>query len=367
MKKKLSLLMTILLTFVALVGCYPSVQKDPDGVKFNSKFNEKKMTTVTGQKVKIKDNEQVVLSKTSGFAFVKPKSWSEISKEYTIDGYDVAPEGYYTLYMPEEQADKVKNIDKEKMTKEEISKIKQEVYDSEFNFFVIYRVNEDEEETVADAEVFKADFEYNDQIGVVDKNTFYFAYNDKLPEDGFSDSDKKNLQIMIDSIKEVKDNIILFPPTDPMDDFKASMEKFTSKDIAGNEVNQDIFKDYDVTMVNVWATWCKYCIQEIPEIEALYEELPEKTNILTICTDMDTQKDLAKELLDKTGAKFTTIASCEEIEKNVLEYVTGYPTTFFVNSKGKVIGKLQIGTPAEEGKIKDAYMEILKEVMEGKK
>lgn len=41
----------------------------------------------------------------------------------------------------------------------------------------------------------------------------------------------------------------------------------------------------------------------------------------------------------------------------------GYPTTFFVDKTGKVIGKLQIGTPADEGKIADAYLELINDAL----
>ena len=34
-------------------------------------------------------------------------------------------------------------------------------------------------------------------------------------------------------------------------------------------VTQDIFADYDLTMVNVWATWCGYCVEEMPELAKL--------------------------------------------------------------------------------------------------
>ena len=192
----------------------------------------------------------------------------------------------------------------------------------------------------------------------------YFAYNDSVPEEGFSDSDKEDIKKIIDTIEEVKKSIMIFPPTDPMDDFKASMEEFTTTDLDGNEVNADIFKDYDVTMVNVWATWCKYCIEEMPDLEKVYENLPDKTNIISICEDGDSETDTAKEVLDKAGVKFKALKSCDEISDNVLEYVKGYPTTFFVDKNGKVIGKLQIGTPTDGGDNAAAYKELLEEVLE---
>ena len=367
MNKKVTFLLTTILLTGLLTGCGQSTKKDTNGATYNLSYNEKEMSSIDGSKVSLSDNDDLTLCKTSGFGYLKPESWSEIQNQDGIDGYSVDPEGYYMLYMPEEQVNILNSIDEDTATEDEINQLYQTAYASEFYAFVIYRVNSEDEMTIADAEEFKADFDNVEEIGSIDKDTFYFAYNDKIPEEGFSETDKADIQKIIDTLNEVKDSIMIFPPTDPMDDFKASMSEFTTTDLDGNEITADIFKDYDVTMVNVWATWCKYCILEMPEIEELYEELPEKTNIITICTDGATETDAAKEILNKVGAKFTTINSCDEIEKNVLDYVTGYPTTFFVDKDGKVVGELQIGTPASEGEIKEAYLELIQSALESNK
>ena len=50
---------------------------------------------------------------------------------------------------------------------------------------------------------------------------------------------------------------------------EVDLSSFQTVDLAGNEVTQDIFKEYDVTMVNIWATWCKYCIEEMRALETV--------------------------------------------------------------------------------------------------
>ena len=66
-------------------------------------------------------------------------------------------------------------------------------------------------------------------------------------------------------------------------DATIDMSSFKTVDLEGNEVTQDIFKDYDMTMINVWTTWCPYCIEEMPELETVYQKLPENVNFITIC------------------------------------------------------------------------------------
>ena len=47
---------------------------------------------------------------------------------------------------------------------------------------------------------------------------------------------------------------------------------FTAQDLEGNDVDDSIFDDYDVTMINVWGTFCGPCIQEMPDLGQLAED-----------------------------------------------------------------------------------------------
>ncbi|MFR3500045.1 MAG: TlpA disulfide reductase family protein, partial [Paraclostridium bifermentans] len=59
---------------------------------------------------------------------------------------------------------------------------------------------------------------------------------------------------------------------------------FKTTDLNGNKVTSDLFSKNKLTMVNIWATWCGPCIDEMPEISKLYNELPIGTNVISICT-----------------------------------------------------------------------------------
>lgn len=369
-KKLLIMLAGILSVQTVLTGCGSSVSKDANGVSYNNAYNEKTLVTTSGTSIKLSEHDKehaddLTIYKTTGFGYVEPESWKDIANQDGMDRYSLDPEAFYLYYMPKEQVDIVNAID-ENTSAEEKSALRKAAYASEFTAFCIYRVNEDDESTQKDAEKYKADFANVDTLATIGKDTFYFAYNAEIPETGLSEEDKKDIQIIINSYDTLKNNIMLFPPTDPMDDFKVDLSEFTTKDLDGNEVTADIFKNYDVTMINVWATWCKYCVQEMPEIEALYEELPDNVNIITLCSDAADEKETALEELNQAGATFTTIESNDELEEKVLNYVVGYPTTFFVDKNGKVIGQLQIGTPTDGGDNKEAYRALIDDALGNK-
>ena len=122
--------------------------------------------------------------------------------------------------------------------------------------------------------------------------------------------------------------------------------KFTTVDMQGNEVTEAIFADYDVTMVNVWATWCGYCIEEMPMFPLLKDKLPKNANLITICDDAAFETDTVNQILESVGANFTTLQANEELYAGLMGYVYAFPTTLFVDSEGKLIGQPIVGVPS---------------------
>ena len=67
----------------------------------------------------------------------------------------------------------------------------------------------------------------------------------------------------------------------------AFLGRFTAQDLQGNGVSQSIFADYDLTMINVWATYCPPCLQEMPDLGKLSEEYKDKgVQVLGIVSDV---------------------------------------------------------------------------------
>lgn len=62
--------------------------------------------------------------------------------------------------------------------------------------------------------------------------------------------------------------------------------EFTTQDLDGNTVTQDIFKEHKLTLVNAMGTWCSPCVQELPELQKLYENMKDKgVGVISIVTD----------------------------------------------------------------------------------
>lgn len=127
---------------------------------------------------------------------------------------------------------------------------------------------------------------------------------------------------------------------------------FTALDLDGNEVTREIFANYDLTVVNVWATWCPYCVEEMPFFAEYRDMLPENVNFLTICTDAGEEPELAAQILTEAGANFQTLAPDSQLYDQLTALVYAFPTTLFLDSEGKcaaepLVGALRAENPAE--------------------
>lgn len=135
---------------------------------------------------------------------------------------------------------------------------------------------------------------------------------------------------------------------------------FEGQDTEGNTVtSSDLFSDSKLTMVNVWATYCSYCLKEMPYLGELAGEYAgEDFQVIGIVSDVqegDSQEklDLVTELIDKTEADYPHLLVNESLYHGLLEEIPGVPTTFFFNEKGMVLDTV-VGA-----KDKDAWKEMI--------
>lgn len=121
---------------------------------------------------------------------------------------------------------------------------------------------------------------------------------------------------------------------------------FKTKDVLGETVTSDIFSKYKVTMINVWATDCKSCVEEMPEINKLSKNKPADTNIITICTDTawnDKSIEFAKQIVQE-NENVKVLIPDKVLQKSLANRIVAYPTTIFVDSKGNMIGDVYLLT-----------------------
>ena len=145
--------------------------------------------------------------------------------------------------------------------------------------------------------------------------------------------------------------------------FPVNMPEFSTTDMDGNKVTNNIFADYDLTVVNFWATYCNPCIDELPELAEWKKELPDNVNLIGLLVDVDEkgsdQYKLAEKIIKETGADYQHLLATEEFDDLISDLV-GVPTTFFVDSTGKIIGEPFAGADV------NAYKQTVEDYLNGK-
>lgn len=127
---------------------------------------------------------------------------------------------------------------------------------------------------------------------------------------------------------------------------KMDLTKLAAYNSANQMISGDIFAQYDVTMVNCFTTWCGYCIREMPDIQKLYSSLPSNVNIIGICFDANDSPSELSYIINSNNLKFTVLKgdSYSGVPFSTSGLISGWPTTFFVNSKGQIINTV-VGAP----------------------
>ena len=169
------------------------------------------------------------------------------------------------------------------------------------------------------------------------------------PENGFVLSEKSDLE-----------NTMAFS-TDSQN-VATDLSNLQTVDIDGKEFSGKDFSDYDLTMVNVFATWCSPCVQEIPDLAEIQKEMKDKgVNIVGVVTDTVDQTGENQEALEKaklirerSKAEYPFLIPDKSNFNGRLSGIQAFPETFFVDKKGQIVGETYSGSHN-----KKAWLEII--------
>ncbi|MCR4705807.1 MAG: TlpA family protein disulfide reductase [Lachnospiraceae bacterium] len=132
----------------------------------------------------------------------------------------------------------------------------------------------------------------------------------------------------------------------PASELSKSKLRFRTTSLDGNKVTQDIFSDYDITIVHVWGTYCGACINGMPDYVALDRELPGNVNLIGLIVDtydgIDNNVSYAEEIMSSAGAQFMNLRFSDDLY-DVVSGIQVIPTSFLVDREGHIIGKMMAG------------------------
>ena len=132
---------------------------------------------------------------------------------------------------------------------------------------------------------------------------------------------------------------------------------FTMTDLSDTSVTVDesIFAEYPLTVINFWYTGCGWCIQEMPDIESAAAKFAGRAHVIGICIDVSYQGEVqqeylesARKILRQRGATYENYYPDTELEDYIFSNVYGYPTTYFIGGDGEIL-RVVTGSLSEDG------------------
>ncbi|MCI5165196.1 MAG: TlpA family protein disulfide reductase [Candidatus Electrothrix sp. GM3_4] len=107
--------------------------------------------------------------------------------------------------------------------------------------------------------------------------------------------------------------------------------------VDGEDVNSNEFKG-KVLLVTFFATWCGPCLQEIPTLIRLQNELSKKGfSVIGLSVDKD-GRYAVKELVEKEKVNYPVLLSNHEATSG-FGRISLIPTSFLINNAGEVVGE----------------------------
>ena len=210
------------------------------------------------------------------------------------------------------------------------------------------------------------DDEWNKVFGMMNKNTAdpsgnyadYLADTIEANKTSFTDDELKILADDIETIRKIEEQIAEIETgntasdnSDPKNDSKdeSPFKNFSGQDFDGNSVDESLFSENAVTVVNFWFTGCKPCVAELSKLNELNDAIKSMGGeVVGINTEtFDGNEAAIKEaaaVLESQGAKYRNLSidSASDAGKYASD-IMAFPTTILVDRNGNIVGDPMLG------------------------
>ena len=94
-----------------------------------------------------------------------------------------------------------------------------------------------------------------------------------------------------------------------------------------------------VVLVNFWATWCPPCLEEIPDLQELYDA-HRKSDLVVIGVALDSTRESVVEFVAKKKISYPIVFGDYDMAAQVGE-VEALPTSYLYDPAGKLVSYQQ--------------------------
>ncbi|KXL52654.1 thiol-disulfide oxidoreductase ResA [Anaerotignum neopropionicum] len=343
MRKKIALFIALVLSISVLGGCGkedPPAADGAEGTNTDYRFEQ------------------------CGLAYSLPKEWFErdnvnlLPVSFVDPSADIYARIEYN-YAPDENMDELNDIESEIPVEELMLPL--------FTLLVVKDEKAASQTVTDEIALYKSCEELPQQDGF----RFYYLTDYSGSTLRFSQNSKKTFETLKSELPLMRKTIETFPPDESTVQAQVNADKeflnFMSTTLNGDPITSTIFYDYDITVVNFWASYCYPDINELATLQAFYKQLKEKyTNINFVQVVIDTPGEEAEKTVatayKEAGVTFTSIVPDRNMSSWIIDNLNGLPTTIFVDKTGK-----PLSTKIEGVKELDYYMETTQSMLESTK
>lgn len=117
-------------------------------------------------------------------------------------------------------------------------------------------------------------------------------------------------------------------------------------DIHGNEVAESDFHG-KIQVVNTWATWCPFCVDELPDFVRLQEAFPEEIVVVAVNRAESRERTLAfTDELEVTDGLVYLLDPSDSFYRSIGAF--SMPETIFLDREGEIVFHKRGPMPFEE-------------------
>lgn len=149
------------------------------------------------------------------------------------------------------------------------------------------------------------------------------------------------------------------PAEEPSEgDKKIGELSFSFTTLTGGTLDESVFADNKLIMVNYWATWCGPCVSEIPDLVKISGEFADKgLAIIGVSVDSGDAEGV-KQFVKDQKITYPVIF----VDGVFLQLIQGYeyiPTTLFFDSSGRQIGDAVVGSNSYDDWVDEITQRLL--------
>ena len=113
---------------------------------------------------------------------------------------------------------------------------------------------------------------------------------------------------------------------------------FAVPDLSGQAVRLSAYRG-QVVLVNIWATWCPPCREEMPSMERLHERLKDRGFVLLAVSQDEGPVAGVKAFVDQMKLTFPVLVD-REGEVGRKYGIWGFPESFLVDRDGRIVERV---------------------------